>query len=425
MKNIIAISLVSLLAACGGAGHGSSSAIPAASTSSGMISFPVTIPASIPVLTKSQAESARTSAREVKPAFVSPNTQSMAITLGFESAQSSFQAAAPVSVQSLAPNAPNCVASQGGGRTCTVQVPLSAQIVSALETAANTGGDLARLELFASTDGSGQRLSSSLTPFTLFYNGTGVTTVPVTLDPVLDHFTMTPSAPSGPCISDALAVAPCVVTLTVTPYDPSGAVIIGPGTFITPAGSNAFMGDQSAINIDGATSIGSSVVGISGPGWSVFYSPSDVVPVQVAWEPNYEWSSQSDLTKNIVQSFAGFNGEPNPPWVSSIPETAIPAPISVAVVSGGPAGTLTGNGNAYAYGYVTYSTAQSSFSISDGRYLGSVSESDTCASMATVSLTMPAYTTPGTLSVIPKASGTCTVSITDGVQTTKLAVTVP
>ncbi|HTU70022.1 MAG TPA: hypothetical protein VMF11_06840 [Candidatus Baltobacteraceae bacterium] len=199
----LAIVFAALLAACNGGGTGSST-LPNANPptggnlpahASGSATFSIVIPAA-------------STMKRVRPNYVSPNTQSLAITLT-QAGGSPVPSPAP-QVVALAQGSPNCSTSDGV-TTCTVTSTYPA------------GSDVWTLALYASTNGTGTPLSINTVAANVT---TGNNTVDLTMNPVVASLAFTPASAACPYN------AACTNGVVLNALDASGATIIGPGNYV-------------------------------------------------------------------------------------------------------------------------------------------------------------------------------------------------
>lgn len=149
----------------------------------------------------------------VKPAYVSPNTKSLAI--GVTSVNGTAPSPAiPIVVVSLTTANPNC-SSSSGTLTCT-----ASDIVP-------SGNVTFSISTYASTDGTGAALSTASVAATVVAGAS--TNVPVTLDGVPVSLSF-----GGSTVSAYQDGNVHTITLTVNAKDASGATIVGPGNYSTP-----------------------------------------------------------------------------------------------------------------------------------------------------------------------------------------------
>ncbi len=222
------------LAACGGGGGGTAvspgggitsgttpgaTPTPAANGATGTLSFTVTVPAAT---TSSTARSTK---------FVSPSTQSIAISIKGQPAT--------LATVNLSATAPGCSLT-AGATTCTVT------------TTAPVGADTFVVTAFDGANGTGHQLSTANVPATITTNST--TRVPLTLNGTV----ATVAAVLGS--SSVQVGTPAQVAVTVVAYDAQQNVIVGPGSFSTPV----TLADTDA---SGATSL--STITVTAPGTSV------------------------------------------------------------------------------------------------------------------------------------------------------------
>jgi len=256
MKNIQALLLTALAAtivsACGG-GSGGGTIPPSVLQASGgraAATLVITIPAA-------SASSAR------QPKYVSPNTQS--VTIASSSALSAPSGSPCTGTgNSLTCNttgtASGCTFS-GGSLTCTFN--LIAQV----------GSDSFTLTMFSGTNGTGSTLSSGTVSATV--SATGPNAIPVTLSGVVDSVAV--------ALANATPATGASVTIPVmvTAKDPSGATIVGPGTYNNPitltnsdtSGATTLSttsvpapGTAVTLTYNGSASLSSAVIGATAPG---------------------------------------------------------------------------------------------------------------------------------------------------------------
>jgi hypothetical protein len=211
---------------------GGSSAAPAAKSKA---TFTLTLP-----LHTDTSASGRT------PKYISPNAQSIAISVAVGTASPG-----PATVANLTASSPNCTAAPGAGTlTCSIVVP------------APIGSDTFGVSLYSATNAGGSVLSSATITGTVADNAAN--TIPITLNGVVASITV--------IVADGLDVIPggyaTSVPVVVTAQDASGATIVGPGDYANPI---------SLANADtsGITSLSTTTV--SGPSTAVTltYAPTN------------------------------------------------------------------------------------------------------------------------------------------------------
>lgn len=256
MKNIHALLLTTLaatiLSACGGGGGGS--AIPPSVLQASGGRAATTLVITIPAASESSAR---------QPKYVSPNTQS--VTIASSSALSAPSGSPCTGTgNSLTCNttgsASGCI-SAGGTLTCTFN--LIAQV----------GSDSFTLTMFSGTNGTGSTLSSGTVSATV--SAIGPNNIPVTLSGVVDSVSVA-LANSSPATG-----ASATIPVTVTAKDPSGATIVGPGTYNNPitltnsdtSGATTLStisvsapGTTVTLTYNGSASLTSAVIGATSPG---------------------------------------------------------------------------------------------------------------------------------------------------------------
>jgi virginiamycin B lyase len=183
------------LAGCGGGGG--NSPVPGAPQGTSGAAFVVRVPA------RSSASAASAMSR---PQYISPATQSVAISVSGESA---------AVVANLTPASPNCTPASGSTPlTCTVVVT------------APVGTDTFTVAMYGRLNGGGPALSKGSVTADVVANQT--TPVNVVTGGVVDSIALTLANPA-PALGKAAKIA-----LTVTAKDSAGCVIVGPGAYTTP-----------------------------------------------------------------------------------------------------------------------------------------------------------------------------------------------
>ena len=203
---VAASALMLALAACGGGGSAvspggqiasgttpGSTPAPVASGATGTLSFTVTVPAPT---TSSSSRSAK---------FVSPSTQSIAISLKGQTTA--------LATVNLSASAPGCSLT-AGATTCTVSAT------------APVGSDMFVITAYDGTNGTGHQLSTANVPATITTSST--TRVPLTLNGTVATVAVVLGS------SSVQVGTPASVAVTVVAYDAQQNVIVGPGSFSTP-----------------------------------------------------------------------------------------------------------------------------------------------------------------------------------------------
>ena len=211
-RTVAAALSIGALGACGGGAGGAntpSAASPAGSpTVSPQKTLPVSVSLFVPRSLASKASSVVFTSGRRRPLYLptSVNSVSMQQTL----AGGSVVTGAPVTI--LVIGGPNCAASTGG-QTCTVtlQGPL--------------GQDAWAFKSFVTGNGTGTAISLNTGTITVLTGTANVLTL--TLNPVLATLGFVPLAYS------ANATSTSTLPLVLQAKDTAGAVIIGPGTFVT------------------------------------------------------------------------------------------------------------------------------------------------------------------------------------------------
>lgn len=229
--------------ACGGGGGGVSSGVGGAVTAPGgsysasaNVMFSVTVPGS-----------SSTSSTQRRPAFVSPNAQSIAIAVS----AAGSSAGAPT-VANLSATSPNCTMPTGTAPALLCTVSLTSPV----------GNDTFVVTLYASPNATGTVLGTSTV--TAAIAATGTTTVPVALGGIVAKIAVNTQGgqsviPGG---------YPTTVPLNVQAIDPSGATIVGSAPYNNPITlTNA--------DTSGVTML--STVNVTSPATTVnlFYNPTD------------------------------------------------------------------------------------------------------------------------------------------------------
>lgn len=263
--------LAVLVASCGGGGGVSGSLPRTAQTAAPQLgSSPSPQPSQAPAVNATASftiavpPAIATSASSARhPMYVSPNTNSVAITLNAVNGKST--PGAPV-VTKIGYGQPGCTASASQPLSCTVSMAVPSQAYDTLTVAT-----------YSSQNGSGTPLSQTTLTQTFAANQT--TNVPLSLGGVVASVAMSPSV-----INTVQGAARTEYILSVTAKDASGAVILGTTPFQSPI-SVAVQGDA-----NGALSISQNT--ITGPG----------IPLQVYYD------GTKTLSQGQVVASAGLMG---------------------------------------------------------------------------------------------------------------------
>lgn len=207
-RNVVILLCIGLLTACGSSIPGATS--PGGSSPGGPQPLPVSVSLFVPKAKTSNAISAAFSSSERRPLYLPASINS--VTMQQTEAGGSVVTGAPVTV--LVIGGPNCAASTGG-QTCTVILR------GAL------GQDAWVIESFVSDDGTGSAVS--LNTATLVVLAGTANILSLTLNPILASFGFVPLAYS------ANAITTSTLPLVLQAKDTAGAIIIGPGTYVTAA----------------------------------------------------------------------------------------------------------------------------------------------------------------------------------------------
>ena len=214
ITRVVALALtISALSACGGGGGGSST--PTATSPGGITpvrskTLPVSVSLFVPKAKTSNASNAAFATDERRPLYLPTSINS--VTMQQTLAGGSTVTGAPVTV--LVIGGPNCAASTGG-QTCTVTLQ------GAL------GQDAWAIKSFVSGDGTGTAVS--LNTGTLVVQSGVANVLTLTLNPILSSLGFVPLAYS------ANATTTSTLPLVLQAKDTAGAIIIGPGTYVTAA----------------------------------------------------------------------------------------------------------------------------------------------------------------------------------------------
>jgi hypothetical protein len=269
--------------------------------------------------------------KRVRPNYVSPNTQSLAITLT-QAAGSPVPSPTPV-VIALTAGASNC-SSSASGTTCAVTSTYP------------TGADVWTLALYGSTDGSGTPLSIDSVAATAT---AGSNTVDLTMNPVVASLTFSPVAASCPYN------APCNNAVVLNALDASGAVIIGPGSYVNAS--------QSAVTISVSPAPSGLTLENSDAGAAVTTAtaPGKLTLASVA----YDGSASSSGTLSV--SASDTDGD-TAVWTLSLAATPTPSstPTPTATPSPAPTPTPTSQPGVPSWNGATVSTDYSPSPVVNG-----------------------------------------------------------
>jgi hypothetical protein len=210
MKTVATALTIGALAACGGGGStpGSSSQQNSSPTGAGSQTLPVSISLFVPRAIASKSSSVRFAAGVRRPLYLPTSINSISIQQ--TEAAGSVVTGAPVTV--LVIGGLSCVTS-AGGQTCTVTVQ------GAL------GQDSWAIESYVTGNGTGSAVSTNTGTLVVL---SGVANVlNLTLNPILSSLAFLPLGYS------ANAIAASNLPLVLEAKDTAGAIIIGPGTYVT------------------------------------------------------------------------------------------------------------------------------------------------------------------------------------------------
>ncbi len=200
-----ALAALAAAVACGGGGGGSSSSSPpgvnAPVAATSHASFTIAIPAA-----------AGSSSTQRAPAYVSPNSQSVAITVAAGSASPG-----PATTANLTSTSPNCT-------PATATVPLTCTV----SLYAPPGSDTFTVTLYSGLNGTGNVLSTSTVAATV--SATQTTNVPITLGGVVAAIAVSVTNGNNLIPGGYATTLPVVVMAK----DAGGSTIVGPGNYSNP-----------------------------------------------------------------------------------------------------------------------------------------------------------------------------------------------
>ena len=139
-----------------------------------------------------------------------------------------------------------------------------------------------------------------------------------------------------------------------------------------------------------------------------------ITPVAIGSTTLTVQTGNATLTVSVVVSSAAPSPTPTGSGGSATP-TASPTPTAP------PPGVLSANPTTLSF-YTTGASAAQTVLVQQTNFSGTLSETDTCSGIVTVSPTSSA--SPYSATVTPVAAGTCTITFSDGTQTAPVAVTV-
>ena len=393
---LVALCCVSLFAACSGGGNMAS--LPAASppqalpASSAPVAFTVIVP-----------RAATASARSAKPKYVSPSTQSIAISVASAGANATT-------------NTANCAASQ-----CTVNIE------------APIGYDSFTISLYDGQNGSGNLLSTGSTSQSVIAGMNNA--IGVTFNGVAAKIALQGNPASLPAGSIGTS------TITVTGMDADGNIIIAPGGYasaITLAVSNASgtasispvtiaqPGQTATLSYDGRPASGATITasapGIATTQLTVAFTGGPTPAPTSSGLPTPTPIPTAAPTPTLAPTTAPTptaaptstpTSTPTPTPTPTATPTATPVPTPVPTATPGSSIVITPSSlNFFAAG----SAYNQTFNASESGYAGSFIETDTCnpgsgtiASVSTASASGPS----ATFTVTPQNAGSCTVTIKD------------
>ena len=200
------------LAACGGGGStpNPSSTENPSPTGLGPQTLPVSVSLFVPSSRSSKSSSAHLAARRLRPLYLPTSVNSVAIQQ--TEAAGSVVTGAPITI--LVIGGLSCVAGSGG-QTCTVTLQ------GAL------GQDAWQIKSYLTGDGTGTAVSINTGTLVVLIGVANV--LSLTLNPILASLAFLPVGYS------ANAIATSILPLVLQAKDTAGAIIIGPGTYVTTA----------------------------------------------------------------------------------------------------------------------------------------------------------------------------------------------
>jgi hypothetical protein len=269
---------VCFLAACGGGGGGSATAIPGQHAASYAASFTVSIPL------------ASASARQRRPAYLSPATRSLAIAVDYAGGASA------TTIADLSITSPDCTASTST-LTCTVAVAVS------------DGAQTFVVRAYDGADGNGSLLGVT-TLAVPPANGAATVAVTLVLDGVVQSVDL---ALQGGTLAAGVAGTRTVI---VTARDAAGAIIVAPGNYAVPI---AITSSVTALNV--------SPTSIAAPGGvltAVYDGTNGAAPIITA---------TSGTVSAALNVFTGTLTTPSPaPAPTSTASAAVPSPGPTATL---------------------------------------------------------------------------------------------
>jgi streptogramin lyase len=300
-----AAALAALLTACGGGGNTTASLPHVLQSTPPVSSSPspqptaaamatVTFTIAVPPNVTTGSNTAR------RPMYVSPNTNSVAISL--DAVNGKANTGSP-SVAKIAYGQPGCTASASQPLSCTVSMTVPAQVYDTLT-----------VSTFSSQDGSGTPLSKST--ITQNFAANQQTNVPLSLGGVVASIAMSPSV-----IHTVQGSARLSYSVSVIAKDASGAVILGSAPFQSPISisvqndpNNALSVSESAVMspgmpvtvyYDGTKTLSQGhIVASAG---SLGTASADVIPL--SFTPGTVSAQMGSGTQPIAVSEAGFTGQ--------------------------------------------------------------------------------------------------------------------
>lgn len=255
-----------ILAACSGGGG---ALTPSARTPvrNGSAAFTITVPPQVNAGTRRA------------PKYISPNSQSISIAVSGEALNT---------VANLTPGSPDC---SSGTSTSTKRTPAggSAGLTCTIDVTAPIGTDTFTLKIYSGTNGTGQVLATASVTKSI----TDKTPITVTMNGVSASVTIA-LGNASPLVGQSAAIP-----VTVTALDPSGAVILSPGTYDTPIA----LTDSDA---SGHTSL--STNSVAGPGASVTLNYDGSAAVTSAVISAQSTSEITSVTPAVLRPANAQNG---------------------------------------------------------------------------------------------------------------------
>ena len=213
---LLPLALAASLAACsgGGASHNPLPGSPSTSQQAANRTASATIQIVVPLAGRTGATVSR------KPQYVSPNTQSLGVTLTANNGTAIPVAQQQRQVINISSTSSQCTAS-GGTLTCTATIVVP------------VGDDSFSVVAYDGANGYGNILSQNQT-VTATIAPTSANVVPMTLNGLVANITVSTTQVNGDLTTQPVPGTAQTIPVTVTAKDCSGATIVGPGSYVTP-----------------------------------------------------------------------------------------------------------------------------------------------------------------------------------------------